>query len=228
MLPYSPIEAITPATVIYRKKGMTARIPVHSSSTTGTLNSPVPDLHSMDETSRKVVHLLFGLGLAAAIALIDRPTMLALMVIALFFGFILSDALSRGHHIEGVSPLVEALERKSVLPGKGALLFVFSAFVCLFFFEPKVVVPAVVALAVLDGVATLAGLRYGRHRIFNGKSVEGTGAGIAAAALVLLLVLPPALALAAAVVAGLIELVAPVDDNLLIPPCICLLLTVLS
>ena len=183
---------------------------------------------SMDETPRKLVHLLFGLGIAAAIALIDRPTMLVIMMVALFFGFLLCDALSRGHHIEGVSPLVEALERQNVLPGKGALLFVFSALVCLFFFEPKVVVPAVIALAVLDGVATLAGLRFGKHRIFNGKSVEGTGAGIAAATLVLLVVLPPAHALAATVVAGVIELLAPVDDNLLIPPAICLLLTFLS
>jgi dolichol kinase len=182
----------------------------------------------MDETPRKIVHLLFGLGIAVAIALIDRPTMLVIMMIALFFGFLLSDALSRGHHIEGVSPLVEALERKSVLPGKGALLFVFSAFVCLFFFEPKVVVPAVVALSVLDGVATPVGIRYGRHRIFNGKSVEGTGAGIAAAFLALRMILPPAHALATAAVAGVIELVAPVDDNLLIPPCICLLLTFLG
>ena len=89
-------------------------------------------------------------------------------------------------------------------------------------------VPAIVALAVLDGIATIVGLRYGKHRIFNGKSWEGTGAGIAAAFLVLLLVVPPAQALAIAVIAGLIELLAPVDDNLLIPPCICILLTVLG
>jgi dolichol kinase len=45
---------------------------------------------------------------------------------------------------------------------------------------------------------------------------------------VLLLLLPPVHALAAAVLAGVIELVAPIDDNLLIPPCICLLLTFLA
>jgi len=182
----------------------------------------------MDENLRKLAHLVIGLGIAAAIALIEKEQMLIIMVIALFFGFLLSDALSRGHRIIVVSPLVDAMERQNVLPGKGALLFVFSAFVCLFFFEPEVVVPAIVALSVLDGVATIAGLRYGKHRIFNGKSVEGTGAAIAAAFIVLVLVVPPAQALAVAVIAGLIELVAPVDDNLLIPPCICLLLTVLG
>jgi len=182
----------------------------------------------MDETSRQLVHLFFGIGIAAAIALIDRPAMLSIMMIALFFGVLLSDALSRGYHIKGVSPLVELLERKDVLPGKGAILFLLSALICLFFFNAKVVVPAVFALAVLDGVATLAGIRYGTHRIYNGKSLEGTSAGIAAAALVLLLLLPPVQALAAAVLAGGIELVTPVDDNLLVPQCICLLLTFLA
>jgi dolichol kinase len=182
----------------------------------------------MDETSRQLVHLFFGLAIAAAIALIDRPAMLSIMVTALFLGVLLSDALSRGYHIEGVSPLVELLERQDVLPGKGAILFLLSSLLCLFFFDAGVVVPAVLALAVLDGVATLIGIRYGTHRIYNGKSVEGTGAGIAAAALVLVLLISPAQALAAAVLAGVIELVAPVDDNLLIPPCICLLLTYLA
>jgi len=182
----------------------------------------------MDETSRQLVHLVFGICIAAAITLIDRPAMLSIMMIALFFGVLLSDALSRGYHIEGVSPLVELLERQNVLPGKGAILFLLSALICLFFFNTKVVVPAVLALAVLDGVATLVGIRYGTHRIYNGKSVEGTCAGIAATALVLLLLLHPVYALAAAVLAGGIELVAPVDDNLLVPPCICLLLTFLA
>jgi dolichol kinase len=90
------------------------------------------------------------------------------------------------------------------------------------------VVPAVLALAVMDGVATLVGIRYGMHRIYNGKSLEGTGAGIGAATLVLLLLLPPSYALSAAVLAGVVELVAPLDDNLLIPPCVCLLLIFLA
>ena len=64
------------------------------------------------------------------------------------------------------------------------------------------VVPAVLALAVMDGVATLVGIRYGMHRIYNGKSLEGASAGIAAAALVLLPLLPPVQALGAAVLAG--------------------------
>jgi dolichol kinase len=82
-----------------------------------------------------------------------------------------------------------------------------------------------VSLAVLDGVATIAGTRFGRNRIYNGKSLEGTIAAIIVTFLVLLLVLPAPGALVVAVVAGIIEMFSPVDDNLVIPVSICILLT---
>ena len=81
-------------------------------------------------------------------------------------------------------------------------------------------------LAVLDGVATLAGMRFGRTRIYNGKSLEGTGAGIFVTFLVLLPFISVQGALIVAVIAGIIEMFSPVDDNLVIPISICLLLTV--
>jgi phytol kinase len=182
----------------------------------------------MDETCRKLVHLLYGLVIVAGMLLLRQETMEIIMVIALLAGLLLSDALSRGFHVPVISAIVDELERPDVFPGKGAVLFLFSGLACLFLFGPDLAAPAVLCLAVLDCVATLAGTRYGRHRIFNGKSVEGACAGIAAAALALLLILPLAPALAAAVLAGVIELVAPVDDNLLVPPCVCVLLTFLA
>ncbi|MDD1660931.1 MAG: phosphatidate cytidylyltransferase [Methanomicrobiales archaeon] len=182
----------------------------------------------MDETLRQLVHLVYGLLIVTAITLLDRQTMLMVMMIALFAGLLISDVLSRGYRIVGISTIVDELERPNVFPGKGAIYFLFSSLVCLFLFGPELAAAAVLCLAVLDCVATIAGIRYGRHRVFNGKSVEGTIAGIAAAALVLLLVLPPSLALAAAVLAGVVELLAPLDDNLLVPPCVGLLLTFLG
>jgi dolichol kinase len=85
-------------------------------------------------------------------------------------------------------------------------------------------VPALVSLAVLDSVTTLVGVRFGRHRIYNGKSWEGTLSGIAVTVLALLPFLSLPGALAASVIAGIIELFSPVDDNLVIPVGVCLLL----
>lgn len=187
-------------------------------------------LYQMNEVLRKVVHLLLGLGIAIAIPLFEKQIVLAAFVIAIFAGFVLSDALSRGYTIPLVSRVVEVLERKDVLPGKGTLYFAMSIFFVLVFFPLTVVVPAVICLAVLDGVATIVGIKIGNHRIWQGKSLEGTLAGIGATILALIVLTPLTLPLifAAAITAGLVELFTPVDDNLVIPVSVCIVLTILT
>lgn len=87
------------------------------------------------------------------------------------------------------------------------------------------VVPALIALAVLDSITTLIGIRFGRHRIHNGKSWEGTLSGIAVTVHVLLPFLSFPATLAVSIIAGTIELISPIDDNLVIPVGICIFLT---
>lgn len=181
----------------------------------------------MNELARQTVHILFGVGIAAVIQWLGKDLALPVLLVSLLGGLALSDTIARGHRIPLVSRLIHDLERPDVMPGKGAIFFVFSSTLCLFFFPVQVVVPAVLTLAVLDGVSSLAGQYYGKHRIWNGKSWEGTAAGIAATAAVLCILIAPLQALAIALIAGLIELVTPVDDNLVIPPAVCLLLTLL-
>jgi dolichol kinase len=183
----------------------------------------------MDEVLRKVVHFFLGLGIAIAIPLFDRQMVLAAFVIAIFVGFIVSDAISRGYTIPLISRILALLERKDVLPGKGTLYFAIGVFFCLVFFPLTVVVPAVICLAVLDGIATMVGVKFGSHRIWQGKSLEGTLAGIGATVLFLIVLTPlsPLLALVAAITAGVVELFSPVDDNLLIPVSVCIVLTLL-
>ncbi|PKL62392.1 MAG: hypothetical protein CVV31_06050 [Methanomicrobiales archaeon HGW-Methanomicrobiales-2] len=82
-------------------------------------------------------------------------------------------------------------------------------------------------LSLLDSVTTLVGIRFGRNRIYNHKSFEGTFAGVVVTAAALCLLVPPATALVTVAVTALAELVSPVDDNLVIPVVACLVLTVL-
>jgi len=179
----------------------------------------------MDELSRKVVHILFGLGIAEFILIVGKETATATLALAIFVGFIISDTISRGYRIPFISGIVEALERKDELPGRGALFFVISALVCLILFDLSFAVPAIVTLAVLDGIATIVGMKYGRIRLWHGKSLEGSAAGFVAAAIVLLFWLPPFTALVVAFTGAIVELCSPFDDNLLIPVSICVLLT---
>ena len=177
----------------------------------------------MNEDGRQLVHLAFGVTIALAIAFLGREYAIMLLALGLFGGFVLIDLVDRGYKVPVASPLVENLERKGKMPGYGAVCFVLTALFCLIFFPVDYVVAGVLTLAVLDSVSTIAGLHFGRHRIFNGKSWEGTAGGIIAACIPLALLLPPLPAIAAAVVAGIAEMVSPVEDNLIIPPVVCLL-----
>ena len=179
----------------------------------------------MQELTRKLIHLVFGLGIAGMLVVLDSTTATAILAGGLFSGIILVDLILRGYRLPVFSALVKYVDRCDPLPGKGALYFAISALACVILFSKPVVIPALVSLAVLDGVATIAGTRFGRNRIYNGKSLEGTAAAIIITFLVLLLVMPAPGAFVVAVIAGIIEMFSPVDDNLVIPISICILLT---
>ena len=181
----------------------------------------------MNESLRQVVHLVFGLGIAAFVLLFDRDLTLSVLILTLFVGFLLSDAVSRGYTIPVVSAVITGLERRDAAPGKGALFFALSAVFCLVFFTKEIVFVGLVVLSLLDSITTLTGVRFGRNRIYNSKSLEGTLAGVVVTAAALCLLVPPAVALVTATVTAFAELVSPVDDNLVIPVVACLVLTAL-
>ncbi len=183
----------------------------------------------MHESLRQVVHLIFGLGIAGFVLLFDRDLVLSILVLALFAGFILSDAISRGlYHPGRLADHRGPRAARRRPPGKGALFFALGALFCIVFFAKEVAFMGLLVLALLDSVTTLAGLRFGRTRIYNHKSLEGTLAGFAATAIVLALLVPPGgVALATAVAAAVAELASPVDDNLVVPVVACLVLALL-
>jgi len=181
----------------------------------------------MHELFRKLVHILFGLAIAAMVLLVDHTTALSVLALGLFFGVILVDLILRDYRLPLFTALVKYADRGDSLPGKGALYFAVGALVTVILFPVQVAVPALVTVAVLDGVATLVGVRYGRIRIFNGKSLEGTAAAILITAVFLLPFLTLPGVAVVAVLAGLIELLSPIDDNLVIPVAVSLLLTIL-
>jgi dolichol kinase len=178
----------------------------------------------MKEIVRKLIHLIFGLAIAGMVMVLDKPTATAILAGGLFIGIVLVDLLLRGYKIPVFSSLVDYGDRCDPLPGKGAFFFAVSALVCLILFPVPIVVPALVTIAVLDSVTTLVGITYGKRRIYNGKSWEGTTAGILVTILVLLPFLTVPGALVIAVIAGLIELFSPIDDNLVVPVSVCIIL----
>jgi len=181
----------------------------------------------MREVSRKLVHIIFGLLIAALIQFAPIQIALPVLMTGTFAGIIFRDALVRGFRVPLISVLVDKLERENVRPGKGALYFALSSLFCLVLFDKEVVVPAVVTLSLLDGVATLAGYYYGKHPIIGKKTAEGTIAGIVITFFALLPLLTPVQATVSVLIAGLVELISPIDDNLTIPVVVCITLTLM-
>ena len=182
----------------------------------------------MNEDSRQLVHLGFGVLIALAIFVLEREYAIMVLALGLFGGFVLIDLVDRGYRVPVASEMVENLERTGRMPGYGAVCFVLSALFCLIFFPVAYVVAGVVTLAVLDSVSTIVGLHFGRHRIFNGKSWEGTASGIIGAFIPLVFLLSPLTAAVAAFVGGIAELISPIEDNLVIPPVICIISILLA
>ena len=181
----------------------------------------------MQDLFRKLIHLLFGLLIAGMVWAAGKTNATAILAGGLFIGLVLVDLTLRGYRLPLFSVLLAHFDRNDHLPGKGALMFAGSALACVILFPVAIAVPAIVTLAVLDSVTAIAGQSLGRHRIFNGKSFEGTAAGIIVTAIILLAFVSPAGALACAVLAGIIELVSPVDDNLVIPVAVAVLLALM-
>jgi phytol kinase len=187
--------------------------------------SPTAYSSVMREIIRQAIHLCFGLGIAILVFFIDHGIVIAVMAGGLLIGVVFVDLLLRGYTVPVLSPLVQYGDRCDPLPGKGAFFFAVSALACIILFPVSIVVPALISLAVLDSVTTLAGMRFGRHRFYNGKSWEGTLYGVVITVLALVPFLSLSGALLAAIIAGIIELFSPIDDNLMIPVGICIFLT---
>jgi phytol kinase len=179
----------------------------------------------MREFYRKIFHIGFGLAIAALVFLTEKEIALSILLLGTLIGLIFTDAILKGYRVPAISLMVDRFERKGELPGKGALFFAVSCLFCVFFFPQEIVVPAIIAFSLVDGIAAISGQYVGRHKIFREKTAEGTFTGAAVSFIILLFFLPAGLAALAVVVAGVIELVSPLDDNLLILPGVCIALS---
>ncbi len=183
----------------------------------------------MREEYRKTAHIFFGIVIALFIYFADRFTATAVLGVVIILSLCISASIYKGKHIPLFSPIVANLEREGVFPGKGTILFFIGTFICLLLFDKTYVIASVLILSFLDGISTLVGINFGRTKIYKNKSLEGTLSGIICGFLVLYLLfpIPVIVSLVTAAVAGITELISPVDDNLTIPIAVCITLTLL-
>ncbi len=123
------------------------------------------------------------------------------------------------------------LRRHELRDFTGATYLLFSALVCVAFFEPEVVFFALSFLSIGDTFAALVGINFGKRRIGNSrKTLEGSLACFAACFVYALAFrLHPVIAFTGALAATLAELSClPVDDNVEVPIVSALAMTVIK
>ena len=108
-------------------------------------------------------------------------------------------------------------ERKESFPMKGAIMFYLGAFLTLLIFSEQLAAAGIAVLAIGDSVSTLVGKKFGRHKIFENKTLEGSLGFFISSALVLLFFVSPERALLAAFVGAFAEAFGKIDDNLSVP-----------
>lgn len=128
--------------------------------------------------------------------------------------------------------LINSFERESAKTNyMGAILFFLSIGAVLLIAPLQIAVISIVVLSVGDSFSTLVGVHLGRHKtkINPKKSWEGTFGGFFAALVVCMIFTNPLVAVTAAGVGMFMELMPfRVNDNLLIPFSVSILLWILS
>lgn len=174
------------------------------------------------ELRRKSIHLL-GLGIPIIYYFIGKPT--ALVFVGFFVSIALFVELSktlfpsfRGLFLRFFSPMLRSHERKGRITG--ATYYLIGSFLCILFFSKNLALVCLCFLILGDLFAAVVGKQWGRTKLLNKKSLEGSVACFVVCALVALMMKypPPIIALAGALTATLVELFPTgIDDNITMP-----------
>jgi len=175
------------------------------------------------EISRDVVHLIIGIAIISLAALLPDPR--GLIVVLIIMGFILGSytIISKGKF----SRMLYKFERKNTYFGSGAIWLALGALLAMgFIFSRNFLIAVLAAIFIGDPLATIVGVKFGKHRIFYNreKSVEGSSAYFVA----VLAVAYPFIGLYAlpiALIAAFVESWGiKIDDNLMVPIILSILL----
>lgn len=174
------------------------------------------------EVSRKAIHAAVSVAAAGMVwqlpAELTRP-----LFAAAFLVVFLVDVLRR--RIGGLGRLFDRafgamLRTRESMHLTGATTLAAGFAIAVLVLPPRTAAVGILIAGLADAAAALVGRRYGRHRIRNGKSLEGALACFATA-LILAWVMPDVGFMGALILAlGLTLLEAaplPVDDNLVLP-----------
>ncbi len=169
------------------------------------------------EYARQGLHITFTSGLALLSLVVSQPVFLVIVVSSML---VLVWFVRHRPESTFFLRVMERAHDKQRFPGRGAVMVLLGAFFTALLF-PSQLLPALLVLAVSDGLSTIIGMRFGKKKIFRTKkSWVGSGAFFVSASAIL--VFFSALWFVIAFVVTCAEMIdyhayAFIDDNVVLP-----------
>ncbi len=174
------------------------------------------------EAERQFMHAIFGLVYLLIFIYFPRESAIEITFLLLTIGVLLALIHHRHKipHLEGIIARFERTDESRIIGEAGIKFTVGILIAALVFYilgiDNRAMIGAVATLAVGDSASTIIGKRFGRTKLFGAKSLEGMAAGLAVSAIAMMAFLPMHIAIGAAAIGMLSELL-PINDNYTIP-----------
>lgn len=187
------------------------------------------------ELRRKLFHIFAGIIIAIIVLSCNKRISIPLIILFILILFLVKSL----HKFILFKIIINTLERPKDIKQKkifkGAIAFCFGSLIALVLFTSKLAAIGIFVLAIGDGLSTLIGYYYGKHKLYKEKTYEGTLAFLIPSFLILIYFTNIFLAIITSIILTLFELISPIkirkikiNDNLIIPTLTALLILILQ
>jgi dolichol kinase len=173
------------------------------------------------EIKRKIFHIISILSLVLVVKIFGKFFLAGLMVAMASVVYVIVKFNIKSIFTKPLWFFIENLEREEnlkTLPAKEAFSLAIGITIVSLLFEEKIVLISIISLAVYDGIATIVGIKWGRIKLLNNRTLEGTVAGIIANTLALSFIISPLIGLIISIFVAIVENISSSkEDNFYIP-----------
>ncbi|MCC6643482.1 phosphatidate cytidylyltransferase [Candidatus Peregrinibacteria bacterium] len=173
------------------------------------------------EILRKMIHLLeLPVLLAYTLLMVFYGQRLGLLALTALLVILLEIEYIRLEYRLRLPAVIDILRRHEKDNVASSIFFVAATIICFAAFDYEIALLALMMTVFGDLMSALIGIRFGKHKIYKKKTLEGFTAGLVTNSLVGVILMPQmwVLFLPMAVIASLTELwTGKLDDNLTVP-----------
>jgi dolichol kinase len=178
------------------------------------------------EVKRQLVHMGLGVFLYFLVYYVRKRYLIPLMTFVLVFGIVLRYFLLKKYRWKFFEKFLRVFGRPGEV-GMGAMFFIFGSLISVLFFPRETAALSILVLGIGDGIATIAG-KKSKHKLYGSKTLHGSTAFFLSSFVIISIINQDILqSLFVSLIVSTIELLSPLDDNIIIPPITALLLTLI-